>query len=726
MAFIKIDTDAMLTVINNLNEHADGIETERKKVNDSSAANHDPVPSVELATSPTPFPSFMDPSTASGTLSACAQALYSLAEELRTRRQEAIDLNSNGITTNPDSTIVSYYLPDPPEGTADVEAYWNSTDTVDNVRAYNSQSVADAEEESAELAEALGNRDGKSSKGHTYDEILDEIAKHQDVPTYAAAFISSLGVGKYLDLVEALGTRNTSYTPAEDSNNMASASFDSEGAAHDVEILGHVFAAASQDGVTIYDDKGNPLNMASESEAAVEEKGHTGRISALNGLLETPDTVYGTNFLVDLADRLEDNSYDGVSSARAKVDVKYGGAYEGSSMDPLYGVTMAMGNNPDAALTYLTPDGDASGTPGDRSAERWKLLTERTWDPQVGLEGLTAALGAASSYRRATDPSAPITNADARATWVTGKTIPYFVNNVAEKDLTDRMKRNLAVVIGNSPEEFNALASGSSISGENKFGLKDSVTDQEFETLLYRVIDNKDAAGTVAASIGQYYRNEIDSTVPGSESPEEKLLEKYQSAAGAMGYLDAMAALRAGDDKTAQGAAKKNMSTTLSVFSTVLSAGVGAATGGTGLAVAGPLLYSTGSTIAQPLIVDDLTKDWKVPDTVDADDIQNVLCAQSYVDAARYGQLEDTTLNIAAHNPENDNKPFSFYSEADGKPAITAPDPMTPNAAQSFIDWRNAVIKSSSSEPTMTNLDGAIQTGWGRGSKQAQSKDIIK
>ncbi|WKR21304.1 hypothetical protein AIF0345_1209 [Actinomyces israelii] len=30
MAFIKIDTDAMLTVINNLNEHADGIETERK------------------------------------------------------------------------------------------------------------------------------------------------------------------------------------------------------------------------------------------------------------------------------------------------------------------------------------------------------------------------------------------------------------------------------------------------------------------------------------------------------------------------------------------------------------------------------------------------------------------------------------------------------------------------------------------------------------------------
>ena len=114
MAFINFYTVGMLTDKNNLNHPAHGIDTERNIYNDSSAANHDPVPSVEMVTRPTPFPSFMDPSTASGTLSACSQALYSLAEELRTRRQEAIDLNSNGITTNPDSTIVSYYLPDPP------------------------------------------------------------------------------------------------------------------------------------------------------------------------------------------------------------------------------------------------------------------------------------------------------------------------------------------------------------------------------------------------------------------------------------------------------------------------------------------------------------------------------------------------------------------------------------------------------------------------------------
>ena len=60
MAFIKINPEGMLTVINNLDERADGIATERKKINDSSRDNHDPVPSVDLATSPTSYPSFVD------------------------------------------------------------------------------------------------------------------------------------------------------------------------------------------------------------------------------------------------------------------------------------------------------------------------------------------------------------------------------------------------------------------------------------------------------------------------------------------------------------------------------------------------------------------------------------------------------------------------------------------------------------------------------------------
>ena len=34
MAFIKINPEGMLTVINNLDERADGIATERKKINE--------------------------------------------------------------------------------------------------------------------------------------------------------------------------------------------------------------------------------------------------------------------------------------------------------------------------------------------------------------------------------------------------------------------------------------------------------------------------------------------------------------------------------------------------------------------------------------------------------------------------------------------------------------------------------------------------------------------
>lgn len=738
MAFIKINPEGMLTVINNLDERASAVDTERTNIDNSSSDNHDPVTSVVTATDPLPAP--LAPSQTSGpslpgqnscstNLNACAGNIRALAEELRTRRQEAIDMNSSGITPADANGTVSYYLPDPPAGTVDTEEYWNNTDTAANVKTYNSQSVANAKAESAELAEALSTRDGKSSKGRTYDEILAETAKHQDVPTYAAAYVSSVGVDKYLDMVEGLGSRNTHYSSPKDQvpANMATGGFDREAAAKDVGVLGHIFAAASQDGVTIYDGKGNALDMAAESEAAVEEKGHTGRMSALNGLLETPDTVYGTDFLVDLAGRLEDNSYDAsVTSGRAKVDVKYGGAYEGSSMDPLYGVTMAMGNNPDAALTYLTPDGE--GTPGEKSADRWKLLTERTWDPEKGLNGFTAALGAASSYRGVTDPNAPVPNADARATWVAGKTIPYFVNNVKEENLTDEMKQNLGLVIGNSPDEFAALANSGTFNGQdNHCGLTGTVADNQFSTLLYRIMDNKNAAGTVAAGIAQRYHNEIESTVPGADNPTDELKEQYQSAARAMGYLDEIANLRANDDKAAQDKAKENASTALSVFSTFLGAGVSAATGGTGLAVAGPLMYNVGSTVAKPLMVDEITKDWNVPDTIDGQDIKDVLRAQSYVDAAHYGLLQDTSIDVAAHNPEaKDNSPFSFYSEVDGKPTINSPDPMTPEAAKSYFTWQDAITNSKHSEPVMTDLEGVVNSGWETGSGTGKSAKIIK
>ena len=51
---------------------------------------------------------------------------------------------------------------------------------------------------------------------------------------------------------------------------------------------------------------------------------------------------------------------------------------------------------------------------------------------------------------------------------------------------------------------------------------------------------------------------------------------------------------------------------------------------------------------------------------------------------------------------------------------------MTPDAAQSFIEWQDQIVKSEHSEPVMSDLEGVIQSGWNTGSKQAQVGDIIK
>ncbi|MDO4901193.1 MAG: hypothetical protein Q4A20_11175 [Actinomyces sp.] len=111
----------MQTVINNLEDRAYAIEEERSAIKRTSEYNHDPVDSVVDATDS--LPGFLTPGPGSRTLAAYASTMRDLAEELRSRRQEAIDINESGITmTNPDGTL-SYYLPDPPPGTTDEAAY---------------------------------------------------------------------------------------------------------------------------------------------------------------------------------------------------------------------------------------------------------------------------------------------------------------------------------------------------------------------------------------------------------------------------------------------------------------------------------------------------------------------------------------------------------------------------------------------------------------------------
>ncbi|QHO90375.1 hypothetical protein CWT12_02095 [Actinomyces sp. 432] len=244
----------------------------------------------------------------------------------------------------------------------------------------------------------------------------------------------------------------------------------------------------------------------------------------------------------------------------------------------------------------------------------------------------------------------------AKATWIVAKSMEFAVGQVPLKDYTSTMKQNLAALLANSPKELAGLASGDSLDASPPgYDLSGLVTDTQFETVLYRVIDDENAADTLVTTMLQYHHNQIDEKMPMSADPKTTLLGQYQSAAQTMGYLDGIAELRAGNNRL---------------------------------------------------------------DTIDVTDIRTVLRAQAYVDAANYGLLKDTTIEAAATG--NNGGPFSFYTEADGQPTITAPDPITPDAAHEYISWQRQVNDS-----TMDSIDNAM-VNTNAGYDQGQAAKITK
>ncbi|WP_343212313.1 DUF6571 family protein, partial [Actinomyces sp. 565] len=158
--------------------------------------------------------------------------------------------------------------------------------------------------------------------------------------------------------------------------------------------------------------------------------------------------------------------------------------------------------NAQAALEYLSPDGEISDgkwVPGEQAQQRWETLDEGDWNP-AGLEELTAAMAAASTLRTSQDD-----DNSAAATWVTGRSIDFVVNQLPLENYTDTTKQNLAALLANSPDEIAALAGGESLDSPDLYGLSGLVTDAHFETVLYRVIDDENAADTLVTTMLQYH-----------------------------------------------------------------------------------------------------------------------------------------------------------------------------------------------------------------------------
>nr|WP_311153563.1 DUF6571 family protein [uncultured Actinomyces sp.] len=532
MTFIKLDPNLMQGLIKNLESYADEAEKARSDIHSSSVNNSHPVPEVDDATylpaiftvtsADAPTSRMMDTlnsmsinsntgSSYNTTMGATINALGEVIDGLQERLQVIIDLNTDGISTTSSDGVPGYYLPD---GTAD---------TVENVKSYNTEAVATARADADALTQATASRNGTADDGRTVDEVLASMATYQDSPAYGATFVNTYGIEKFIELPISVYWHYTKYT-GQRAAGYGDYRADTEAIDKANGILAHLLAGATQ-------TEKVPDGFDSWADALYETstvKGHRGRVSCLNELLSASNAVYDTSTLVNLATKMEsqDSSnggyYDGDPASRTPDqisgwhDAGYGNLYNegrafpGGPMDPMYGVMVAMGNNPEAAVEYLVPEGDGSmdgngvWVPGQTTTDRWAMLTSRDWGE--GAEPLTTAVAGASAMRVQSQDAT-----DERAAWVTGKGLDYAAG-LSEQSFSAKVKNNVAVILGNSMAEIEdgvtRTRDTSGIESDSWDSRRPAILaddhSEDFKTLMKMVGTDDTALATMTDAAGRF------------------------------------------------------------------------------------------------------------------------------------------------------------------------------------------------------------------------------
>ena len=394
----------------------------------------------------------------------------------------------------------------------------------------------------------------------------------------------------------------------------------------------------------------------------------------------------------------------------------------GSASDSVDEALTAIGDDPDAALEYLVPeedgnvDEDGVWVPGQTTVDRWTMLTSRDWGKHApGLDALTAVTGAASSFRNRapseTDPDVPAT-ADARATYACGRAMSYFGGEgFTKKDFTDTMKRNLAVVAANSSQDVSTVAEDGALGADaTSAGLE--ATD--IASLIYRFGDHQDAMTTLATGLGQYHHNAIQEAMNDPDANENGLRYGYRQAAASSSYLQTLSELRFADDKKQDSEEQTTtVDTSLSVLNAVSAAGLTALTDG---AAAPMLAFTTGSTIAKPLISSQVTDALGTS----TGDPYTGLRAQSYADGLNYG-LFSTDSDKGGRRAIDAARSHSWYHEdEDGNPAIDTAA-LTGDQASDAVTWREDEVRNEDDLGVLNDLDTSITAGKSIGEDSAET-----
>ena len=652
MVFIKVDLDKLGTFIKNLEDWIVDAESSRKAVRDKVSAE-DPANIRDIVSD-------------NSTMTRVTNHLSSLKGSLETRRLNVEDMNSSGVAGVAGASV--YYLPDGVE------------DNTKNVTAYNMNARKAGNRAALELVEA--NEHGKSSKGRTAEEIIFEMKKHQDIPTYASAFFAITSPENYLDLM---------------GDSIMEVSSDPEKGAAATSVFSHLFAAASKFGR-------NAKGMAEGYGEAVAKNDvkQASRIRMMNALLSCPTSPadYSSDFLVEYATGV-DNVYLNNFMASAPV-LPFSWS---DSVDPLSGALNAIGRNKTAALNYFSPDGkvgplkDSSGKdikdgdgnpiigwqPGPKSKKRWERINGRSWDRE-GMVNLSSAMKANSYWRDSGD-----SNTAARAAWSTSESINHAATHWRKKDYDTKdldpsaldfrskshsgketLKENMAVVMGDCEKEIYGIANGT--------GPGEPFNSNNVGTVLYDIMDNEIAISHVNAKVGEYAR-QVQDNDPEDGWTLEDINEKYKMASAASGFLSEMTSKRMEDNSASVGETKNKINTGVSIFSTL------------GGAVVNPAL-GTVTTVAtqslQPMTVDAIAKASGLPRTTLTGQDQTV--SHQQFEALAYQEIVNRDLSARGKPAPNaqykasDGK-WKKWTDANGN--VVLPVPYDPQAGQAMHTWAN-------------------------------------
>lgn len=627
---IKLNADNLRKKIKDIRDLADRADTARTQIDAAFERESDPVSPDDFLTQSNDG----------------IQRVRTVADKVEKSMNTIISLNENGVgkMEGDDYTLD---IPD--------DAHVTDMKTLDDW-AGKEQAKVDAED----LKEYTSKGTGHTKR--SYDEVIASIERHKTNSQYAGIIIDSLGAENLTQIPLNMDLRVNPDVHRDSPKSLGDLAV----------LLGDVLSSASRE----WDDK-KSSDVANKIVDSIKDPADYQRVKVLNAMMGghdadgngVNDLKFGKSFLVNLATEAEKLDYkttidhNAERGYRAPLDLEI----SQQSADPLAGILDAMGNNDEAALEFLAPA--KSGEPGTADTARLDKLTHR-WDElkdiepnalsQYGFSGLTAAIAAASQKRASTN-----TAERSRADTLSDDAIHFVAGNVNKDLYNDSSKKRLSVLLANCSGEVTASWSADGGHGQLHDPKNSSfnATADDLNKLAYRIVDNRDAASTLSAGLADYAkRNSQNGLQNNQDQPESERLQGIQKAYGdgikAMSHLQGLGEIRAeqltNDKDAAAAAAKESTTTAVSVFSAVLSTGLGAVGGPAGTAVATTAPVVT--AFANPIIIDNLTGDAGKAKKVisNVPDSKEAIWAASVQDAAHAGLLQESDFSTPVKHRDKD------------------------------------------------------------------------